>query len=347
MAPTRDTTNDKPFYERNEGRELFLHHRNTNGETQQGYRQSEAPENKTYSASHHHGPARGVNATLVDRRIEELRNGAEAGRVDGSGSSQNLNRYVSGPQRPKSGAGTKRYSTGSSDWPSKASRSSNLARPKRGDPGDPFRVTRDNCKPGTIIQGLLYEEAMDQKLIARTKQGESSAVTGIYRLGEDGEDDYWIRKNRPWVITAVYANSYTCVPLHTHNGHGLEGKHDVPGLVREFASIKEYDQDVMSLASNNLSSQSDLYVDTLYPGFRLEAGSTVWLTYKMSRRFEGKANVVGKLCHSSVRVLMHHLQNFAPHRQPIVENTWSPTDRPSNPEVYGHDRLSESVGWLY
>ena len=354
LAPVRDVrdiNNDRQYPQRNEGCELFPSHRDTNGDNRPRHPRTDRPGSGDYNPTHYAGPPRGANAVPVGRRIEELRNGAESGPADPSGPSQNLNRYAPGPQRPRSGTGTKRSSDGSSDRASKSSRTertANLTRLKKGDPGDPFRVTRDNCKPGTIIQALLYEEAMDESLLARARNGaNNSAITGLFKLGLDGEDDWWIRKNRPWIITAVYADSYTCIPLHTHNGDGLARKLNIPGLVGEFVRVKEHTPDVMSVASDNPGSQTDLYVDVLYGDFKLHAESVAWLTYTMSRRFAGRANVVGRLRHSSVEVLMEHLRHFAPHRQPLARNTWRPTDRPSNPEVHGHDRLSETVGDAY
>ena len=297
-----------------------------------------------------HGTS-GAYAIPLARRVEDLRSGGQTGHANRQPRTDYLRDVGTGLQRSSSTAGQKRSSSSQDDRASKSSRTerkANFTRLKKGDPGDRFRATPDNCKPGTIIQGLLYEEAMDESLLNRARNGgNNSAITGLFKLGLDGEDDWWIRKNRPWILTAVYADSYTCIPMHTHNGEGLAKKLGIPGLVQEFVRVKEHTPDVMSLASDNPSSQMDLYVDTLYGDFQLHPESSAWLTYTMSRRFAGRANVVGKLRHSSVQVLMQHLRRYAPHRQPLPVNTWRPTDRPSNPEVHGHDRLSETVGNAY
>ena len=285
------------------------------------------------------------------RRIEYVRNGGQTGHGNREPRTDYLRDVGTGFQRSGSAAGQKRPSSSQDDRASKSSRTEqtvNLTRLQKGDPGDPDRVSRDNCKPGTIIRGLLYEEAMDENLLARASLGvNNSAIIGLFRLGLDGEDDWWICKDRPWIIEAVYADSYTCIPLHTHNGEGLAKKLGIPGLVPEFVRVKEHTSDVMSLASDNPSNQTALYVNTLYEDFELHTESTPWLTYTMSRKFAGGAYVVGKLRHSTVQVLMQRLRDYVPHRQPLVENTWRPTDRPGNPEVHGHDRLSEMVTNAY
>lgn len=349
--------NDAPTYRSNEGRELFpgrgadLQASTTRRDNHEQYRSPYgAADDGVTRGNARHGPS-GAYAIPVARRVEDLRSGGQTGHANRQPRTDYLRDVGTGLQRSGSAAGQKRSSSSEDDRASKSSRTerkANLTRPRKGDPGDPFRVTRDNCKPGTIIQGLLYEEAMDESLVNRARNGgNNSAITGLFKLGLDGEDDWWIHKNRPCIITAVYADSYTCIPMYTCNGEGLAKKMGIPGLVEEFVRVKEHTPDVMSLASDDPSSQMDLYVDTLYEDFELHAESAAWLTYTMSRRFAGRANVVGKLRHSSVQVLMRHLRHYAPHRQPFVEITWRPTDRPSNPEVHGHDRLSETVTDAY
>ena len=292
----------------------------------------------------------GSSPALVGRRVEELR-GAHDRRDSGHGCTP------SRPQRSNSAAGQKRPSGSEYDRPSKASRSrsstvgrsraSTLGQPRRGDPSDPFRVTRDNCKPGTIIQAVLYEEAMDKRLISRALQGESSAATGIYRLGENETDGWFIRKNRPWIVTAVNADSYTVIPLHTHNGDGLEGKDNIPGLTDEYVGVQFRDQDAMSIVQSHSSMQRVLEIEKLYGSFVLHSESAAWLTYTVSRRYEGRANVIGRLRHSSVLDLMRMLDDFAPKRQRLTENRWEPTDVPSEPPQGNECQISATMGMNY
>ena len=135
-------------------------------------------------------------------------------------------RQDAGVRRSNSSAGQKRSADYADSGSTKSPRSSTFGRDissrprasttgsnnraKRGDCFDPFRVTKDNCKPGTIVQGVLYEEAVDKRLINRSLQGESSATTGVYQLGEEGAKDglYVSQKS------AIHRDSRACRFLH-------------------------------------------------------------------------------------------------------------------------------------
>ena len=140
-------------------------------------------------------------------------------------------------------------------------------------------------------------------------------------------------------MTAVHADSYTCVPLHTHNGEGLNGKYGIPGLAHEFVAVSTDDF--------NHNCRGVLYVEKLYDGFPMNLQSRAWLTYQMSRRFGTRANVVGRLRHSSVRDLIGMLRDLESERPCLEVNTWEPEDMPTQAPEGRLDDTSLTMGMNY
>jgi hypothetical protein len=229
--------------------------------------------------------------------------------------------------RPRSStSGSKR--SASNDWEqsnSKQTRSTGLtdvSRSRR----DPFMederlaLTRRNCLPGTIFTAMAVEPLLDMRLLDNHINREPDD-----RIIAAGSDGYLLCKTRPWIVIAVFEDSYQAIPMYTHKNTGLDGKRHNPEWADEYVRIEAPDGWEGKVGSTYITSDRRcLKSDVIYGNFPWKLYSYAQLTYTVSRRFAGKASVIGKLRYESTCRLVDIMSEYAPWKYNIPVNRWLP-----------------------